>query len=1104
MFSIEFICQFCGILIPAIGIMILLKKEQNRAGTYLMLANIGCLIINSCYLLILRSQRMDEALLALKMEYIGNALFYYFFAIFLASYLRIWIPWYLLGAWIVFEVAQLVVIWNDNYNNMFFNDMNYKLGDKTGMHYITTEAGTFYSLRYGMIAIALVILLITTLYRYKMTKMQYEKKNLVKLIIAQCVIVISLSITIFAKSQYDVVPVCSSISVVFIIMSVAKGDMFNVLDRGRTWVFDTTQDMYIMVDSCYGFIDANKLAYRKYPELKMLKKNQEIPQNVKVLFAENSNVAEDDNDELIDDKLCKSADSSTQKIIEEIKDKNIDIDVVKETEIVIDDRFYEKKVSSITEKNVLLGYSLMLTDVTRQHELIEEVRKERDRAEEANRSKSAFLSNMSHEIRTPMNAIVGMTEILLREKWPKKEEGYLINVKNSGKALLLIINDILDFSKIESGKLEIIEEKYEPMSMLRDLSMIFLNRIGDKDVELIFDIDKELPHIMYGDSLRIRQIIINIVNNAIKFTDKGYVKLTINCKKEEEDSVRLYISVKDSGQGIKEDELSKLFGAFNQVDTKKNRQKEGTGLGLAISKQLVEMMDGSIHVNSKYGVGSEFELDIRQKVIEDTPAASIREDISIEELTISGKFESGEQTEMILRLASQYKIEYVPYNEIGKRKIRYFIADYNSYEAMDDKIKLQFQEAETKVCIMQNPMRENIDGRKMRVINKPLYTLNFCQFINNEEQELLAEDTNDINYIAPEAKILLVDDNELNIKVALGLMAPLKMQIDTAIDGRSAVDMIKKNRYDLVLMDHMMPIMDGVEATAIIRKMEGDYYSKLPIIALTANAVSGAKEEFIKAGMNDFVGKPIDMKDMAMKLKKWLPKEKICKCVNKQMETKVIQEDISDIPAVEKIGIEDISDIPAIEGIDIEEGIKNCGSKKMFLSLLGDYYRLIDIKGTKLKRCLEDGLIRDFTIEVHALKNTSRMIGALELSERFLRLENYGNANDIESIEREFEETYDLFKNYKKVLKSFGKTDELFKREITPDYAISLFDGLMNSVNEFDLDKTDQIMKELEQCRLPDECSDKMELLRAYVADVAMEDIINIAGEIIEILRNNM
>lgn len=378
-------------------------------------------------------------------------------------------------------------------------------------------------------------------------------------------------------------------------------------------------------------------------------------------------------------------------------------------------------------------------------------------ANQANESKSAFLSNMSHEIRTPMNAIVGITDIMLRTKRSTEDEKYLLNIKHSGAALLVIINDILDFSKIESGKMELVDDTYSLNGMLDDLWLIFKNRIGDKNVELIYDIDENIPHRLYGDEIRVRQILINLVNNAVKFTDVGFVKLSVKLDRSEQKEAWISFAVSDSGQGIKEEDLPKLFASFEQINTKRNHKKEGTGLGLAISKQLISMMGGEIAVESKYGVGTTFSFTIRQ-TIDDSLVDEEVNDSNDEDLNLSG------------------------------------------------------------------------------------------------------------------AKILLVEDNELNTEVALMLFEPFEMEIDTAENGEVAVEMVKNKHYDLVFMDHMMPVMDGVEATQAIRALDGEYYQKLPIIALTANAVSEAKDTLISAGMNDITTKPIEMEHVTEILRRWVKK----------------------------------------------------------------------------------------------------------------------------------------------------------------------------------------------------------------------------------------
>ncbi|MBO5459064.1 MAG: response regulator [Lachnospira sp.] len=413
----------------------------------------------------------------------------------------------------------------------------------------------------------------------------------------------------------------------------------------------------------------------------------------------------------------------------------------------------------------LINLSFFLTVESPDVHLIERLKEEKQRADEANAAKSTFLSNMSHEIRTPMNAIVGLTEVLLRKEWPQEETGYLLNIKSSGNALLGLINDLLDFSKIESGKFVISEDTYDIAQLLRDIQVIGQNRIQDKNIQLVMDVDANMPRMLYGDALRIRQVIINIMNNAIKFTEQGTVTISAKQTLCKEGMIKLFISVRDTGQGIKQEDMQKLFDAFTQVDIHKNRGKEGSGLGLTISKQLVELMGGTLNLESEYGKGSEFFFTIWQGVRGDE---------------VIGKFSA---------------------------------------------------------------LENNTAGKKAK----------------------------EAGFTAPDAHILLVEDNKINQKVALAILKPLQMQIDVAENGEQAVDMVRENRYDLVFMDHYMAVMDGVEATKTIRAIEGEYYKELPILALTADAVVGVKERFIEAGMNDFVSKPIDMNMISDKLLTWLP-----------------------------------------------------------------------------------------------------------------------------------------------------------------------------------------------------------------------------------------
>lgn len=1057
--------QYVGMLIPLIGLMILLRKNSGRAASDLMLSSVGCIIVNAGYLLMLKMNSPEAGMVALKFEYLGNAIFYAFFILFLIDYFRLRYPHWPFWIWGILQAFEIFVLWDDKHRDMIFQDtdlkqMDFQLSFAGGIDGVDMEEGALYIFRikpgilyvvqYSIICFALLLLVIYTVVRIKRTHVHKERMALMRLEASQIIVMFAMAIYLFvADMNFDILPFCASGALLLIILSVVKGELFNVADAGRNWMFEHMQDIFLITDSMYGYLDANAYAKALFPELEEKSKNERIPRELYELF------------------------------------------ITDQAEYHKGGHCYEKTITPLMEGKSVQGYCLLLMDVTQTHELVEELKGAKAKAEDANQAKSAFMSNMSHEIRTPMNAIVGMTEILLRSEMSPQQKGYLANIKNSGNALLTIINDILDFSKIESGKLEIVNDEYEPMSILNDLSMIFLNRIGEKGVELLYDIDKSLPNKLYGDSLRLRQVIINIMNNAIKFTQEGFVKLTLKVTKREGDKLTFLISVQDTGQGIREEDLGKLFQSFQQVDSKKNHGKEGTGLGLSISKQLVELMGGAVGVRSTYGEGSDFYFTVKQEIVEELPAAQLKQR---DRKAVSGYFTSGDLDVTLRKLAEDYGIFYMEYDEVyrmakeeGFFAVDFLFTDSAAYREIAPEIFSAKTEDNT-ICLLQNPMTEGMEMEGVLVVNKPLYSLNFCQILNREELGGFDQTDDYMNFTAPQAKILIVDDNEMNLKVAIGLLQPLMMQIETAESGKQAIEKIRENRYDLVFMDHMMPVMDGVEATKCLRALEEEYFKNVPVIALTANAVVCAREIFKRAGMNDFVAKPIEMKEICSKLKTWLPKEKI----KKQKKT--------DAGLLEETKPKD-APLPEIEGLDVSEGIKNSGTRELFFSLLGDFYKLIDMKATKIEKCLADGMVRDFTIEVHALKNTARMIGAMELSSKFAMLEQLGNEQDISEIAEKTPETLALYRSYKPILKSFGQAQESEKRETSREELVSILRRLRRSMEDFDLDGADAAMKELEECRIPEELGTQMEQMRAYVADVAMMEVMELADLMVEVLE---
>lgn len=863
--------QLIGILVPFAGCVVLLKRVKSNSSMYLLLANLGCLIINGSYMLLLLSNTYEGAQIALKMEYFGNVVFYLMFAMFLWSYLRIkrykWAVAFI-SFWSVLDVAFLVMIWLGDGFGLVFQNLDFTWNERAGLVMIHATPGILYFLHYCIICVIGLCGMIYTLVRMALVQIKSERNNLARLVLAQFVIVASLALMLWFSFSFDIVPICASLSILSIIISIHRDEFFGITEIGQQWVFEQMEDAFVIVDEMYGYLDSNAYARKIFPELARMHKNEMVSGEICHLIMNR-------------DKFQK-----------------------------VQGKYYNKKVMEIQEKGKLTGYSVLLVDITEQYELMERVRQEKERADAANQAKTAFVSNISHEIRTPMNAIVGMTQIMLRRDLPKQDKEYLMNIRNSGNALLAMINDLLDMSKIESGKMELVDEEYSFMSMLSDLGMIILNRIGAKPVELLFDIDEALPVKLYGDALRIRQVIINLMNNATKFTEEGHVCLTVKVKQILQDDIELFVSVKDTGQGIREEDLHKLFGSFQQVDTKKNHHKEGTGLGLSISKQLVELMNGSIGVKSEYGKGSEFYFTIHQRIVDGEKAARIGKE---QDVIIAGKMKNVAAEALLKDLAGRFQLPFaedIVSAELTAPSMIYFT---DCYEELGAEVKQKLKECHALVCGLLNPMTENAFPEDMLTVNKPLYSYNFCHIVENgediAEREIQRrepgtaeggaigkdgdapghsgldkryatgmelsdgqiEEEDEMKFTAPEASVLIVDDNEINCMVAEEMLRPLQMRMEIASDGKAALSLVQENTYDLVFMDHLMPVMDGVEAAKAIRKLPGEYYRKLPIIALTGNTAKEQREEYRQAGMDDYLSKPLDMADIYRMVRKWAP-----------------------------------------------------------------------------------------------------------------------------------------------------------------------------------------------------------------------------------------
>lgn len=715
--------------------------------------------------------------------------------------------------------------------------------------------------------------------------------------------------------------------------------------------------------------------------------------------------------------------------------------------------------------------------------------KANDDIERAANLKSDFLANMSHEIRTPMNAVIGMAEVALRENLTDSAREYITQIKNSGTVLLGVINDILDFSKIESGKMDMVPVSYETMSIINDINNVLLSQLKDKDVELVIEVEPGIPHYVYGDNVRIKQVLLNLASNAVKFTNEGQVKISLSCQNGEDNNTWLTYTVEDTGIGIRREELDKIFGSFQQADSKRNRNVEGTGLGLAISKRLVEMMDGKIEVKSNYGKGSVFSFTIKQKVVDETPGVIIKDK---EDIKAYGFFASRYAARQFERDGRRLNMNFKLCND--RSEINNIECDNSSflfidYSRLDGGIKQFIEEHPLLTVVLLTEFGEIVNENLNNVITmpKPLYVYNEALVFNREEIGKIGDSMEQsvYDFTAPEARILIVDDNAINLTVAEGLLNPIGMQIDTALSGEEAIARIKKNNgYDIVFMDHMMPVMDGIEATRHIREELPEFNDTI-IIALTANSVSGTKNIFTEAGMNDYVAKPIEVRDIIFKIKKYLPKNKIKK----------------GMPILNNVE-QKSEDALVVGDLDTASALKLLGGETLFFKVLKDYYGVIELKAEKIRRYEQTEDWPAYTIEVHALKSASRQIGANKLADLAYEMEKAGNAKNGALIHSNTETLLSMYMAYKPVLAPFCEEKEETADKPPVDNAelAGMLDELQEAFDNLDMDLMEEIYGRMDSYSYDEEGQELIRRLKDAVEYLDMD-----AGEeIIGLFRNRL
>lgn len=650
--------------------------------------------------------------------------------------------------------------------------------------------------------------------------------------------------------------------------------------------------------------------------------------------------------------------------------------------------------------NVICLEIILYIWLRKRDEATKQIDKVIDTLIEAEQSKDDFLANVSHEIRTPVNTICGMSEMALREQDMKKMRDEVLDIRDAGHNLMSIVNDILDFAQLQQDKMDIEEEAYNITSTINDIINMALARKGDKQIEFIVDCDANIPSGLLGDEKKIRRVIMNIVDNAIKFTNDGGVIIDIHARREDY-GINLCVSVKDTGSGIGEESLEKLFESFSQVDTRRNRQNGGVGLGLAISRALVQKMGGTITVQSRVNKGSIFRFVVPQKVLDENRIGQV---INRHELNIAAYFDMeqfdmitirDEYSKLIMHMVKQLQVKCHVCRNLAELKRRHDIEPFTHIfisleEYQEDEAYFDELTKHTKVILVLERFNEKyVLNQDIIRLYKPFYILPVVSILNGNAGSGGGKQIVRMGkFTAPNAHVLVVDDNLMNIRVVEGLLKEYQIKVTYATSGQEALKIIEKMCFDFVFMDHMMPEMDGVETMHRIRDKAGHYYQKVPIIALTANAVPGNREMFLEEGFNDFVAKPLEMSVLERVLRRNLPEEKLVQQTRDEQQSMEQQLKESN-EKEEKLKIGDLN---------VEQGLLYCGGPEAYLEILERCFEDGVNERQLLEKLYEEQDWKNYTIRVHGLKSTMQSIGAIPLFEKAKALEMAGKNEDIDYI----------------------------------------------------------------------------------------------------------
>lgn len=936
------ILQAFALILIIWAIILLLSIDNTKTQQTMLCFMFMALIQNVGYTLELMCTTAEASLMTIRMQYLGIAFLTIFFSQFIYYYCNRRPPKYIFEALSVGAICCVIAMWSCNYHNLFYREM------------VFVEEGIYphFEFRYGVLHYTYIVICIiipfamavaTLINSGRKDAYLKRKAHYGQFIVLSLFPLCAMALRSFGVlKEYDPNPAVLGIILSGVVIGVWSRRNVDLSRMASASVLSTIDDGVILLDEEKLIVSFNPAMHIIFPELDSkwlgvgVEKLECFPMEI---FASDGN-----------------------------------------WEFSIEESRYDARIKRMNDtRGKLCGYVVTIMDVTATHNYIEEILETRKQAESANKAKTDFIANMSHEIRTPMNAIIGFSELIKEESHGRKMYDFACDIQHASQNLLKIVNDILDLSKIESGRMELVEVEYSIRDMVDETLGIMRMAAVQHGLSLNLECDDTIPCKLRGDDLKIRQILINLLNNAIKFTNQGSVSLKVEQSPFRPGWIFLIFTVQDTGIGIKEEDMNRIFDDFSQVDSKRNRNVEGTGLGLAISRKMIHLMRGTIRVDSVYGEGSTFTVTIPQQVCDERPLAEVTR---------------------------------------------------------------QTQEKEKE--------------------NAPMFR-------------------------AEGYRILVVDDNLVNRKVALGMLKPYCCDLAEASSGPEAIDMVKAEKYDMILMDHMMPDMDGVEATKIIRNQCGNNGRTPIIVALTANAMQGSKEMFLRNGFQDFLAKPIDRKLMHAMLTKWIPGK--------------YKEEVQEESSGQDITLDDLSDV-FLNGINIAEALKrHSGTLEEYLEILRLFYMDGKQKIKHLTELLKKKDWKNYRIEVHALKSASANIGADRLSTEAKEHEDAAAAENEEFITQNsdglLEDYRNLLSEIRVVLKKKmnGEPDEpeVQRREIGTEDLENKLKEALHLLETFKSKECAEIVNDLCTCKVPEEIEELLEQVQTKLklyADDEAEDLL--------------